>query len=141
MVSINSQIPELVDFLQPSVVQEESWSEWVFLSRIFFSFAFLNIELHTVQRTPSFQVLKVLFEILQGPHQNLWFLSFYNTSTYSAMVLQGSTTLRRSLINIMKNRASNKEPWGARGNLPIRMKMHHQSINHQFTLFASDLLD
>ena len=71
MVSNNTQIPEYVDLL----VQEESRSEWLFLPSYFHKFAFLNIELHTVQRTTSFQVL---VEVIQGPHQNVWFLSFYN---------------------------------------------------------------
>lgn len=62
MVSNNTQIPEFVDFLQLSVVQQESWGEWLFLPSNFHNFAFLNIELHNVQGTPPFQVLKILLK-------------------------------------------------------------------------------
>ena len=62
MINNNTQIPAFVDFLQLSVAQEESWGEWLFLPSNFHNFAFLNIELHTVQHTPSFEIPKILLK-------------------------------------------------------------------------------
>ena len=45
------------------------------------------------------------------------------------LLLPVSTTLGRSLMNIMKNRGPTRNPEEYQSKLPTRMKMHNQSIS------------
>ena len=134
MVSNNTQIPVFVDFLQLSVVQEESLGEWLFVSSAshFYNFPFEPIPFSVLHFSTFSRSCRSNLRSSSGSR----ILELLQSSAYNAMVLPGSATLGRSLMNIMKNRGTTRNPEESQCKLPTKMKN-----NRELTLFAFDLLE